>query len=567
MCGIDLGTTNSAVAIVVDGRAVIVPDERGRRTLPSVVSYAEDGSVLVGHDARRRLSSDPRNTFHSTKRFIGKRFKDSRVGEDARRVPFDVAATVAADAADLGIDGLGPNRDGAGFVAFRCPRLGRKVSPEEIASEILRVLLARAADAVGSGAPIERAVITVPAYFDDAQCAATERAAKRAGCEKVRLLREPVAAAIAYGVDVGGDETVFVFDLGGGTFDVSVLDVGGGVVEVLATGGDPHLGGDDLDRALALWLAREAEALGAGVDPRGALMAARRARERLSEETETVVPMPGGAAKTLTRPVLEKCCASVLRRMRMPVETAADAAGINLEALQTAAARKGKRSDRGAARKAGRPFDHVLLVGGATKTPAVRRFVENTFGRKPSAGLVNPDEVVALGAAAHAGALEGVATASDALGPMQASLIRAFAAKMREENRDAFERAVEGVGGGSDEAFGVSDEAPFGGSDEAFGGSDEASRRGDDATVEWDAAAMAGAARRAGMDLAGGGRRRRLGTGRRVGAGGPERARGAHGGRDRGATQGRRLGARGLGVTRVVYIGGFPSRVRSSRVV
>ena len=505
MCGIDLGTTNSAVAIVVDGRAVIVPDERGRRTLPSVVSYAEDGSVLVGHDARRRLSSDPRNTFHSTKRFIGKRFKDARVGEDARRVPFDVAATVAADAADLGIDGLGPNRDGAGFVAFRCPRLGRKVSPEEIASEILRVLLARAADAVGSGAPIERAVITVPAYFDDAQCAATERAAKRAGCEKVRLLREPVAAAIAYGVDVGGDETVFVFDLGGGTFDVSVLDVGGGVVEVLATGGDPHLGGDDLDRALALWLAREAEALGAGVDPRGALMAARRARERLSEETETVVPMPGGAAKTLTRPVLEKCCASVLRRMRMPVETAADAAGINLEALQAAAARR-KRSNRGAARKAGRPFDHVLLVGGATRTPAVRRFVENTFGRKPSAGLVNPDEVVALGAAAHAGALEGVATASDALGPMQASLIRAFAAKMREENRDAFERAVEGVGGGSDEAFGGSDEA-------AFGGSDEASRRGDDATVEWDAAAMAGAARRAGMDLAGGGAKKKTRNG------------------------------------------------------
>ena len=493
MCGIDLGTTNSAVAIVVDGRAVIVPDERGRRTLPSVVSYAEDGSVLVGHDARRRLSSDPRNTFHSTKRFIGKRFKDARVGEDARRVPFDVAATVAADAADLGIDGLGPNRDGAGFVAFRCPRLGRKVSPEEIASEILRVLLARAADAVGSGAPIERAVITVPAYFDDAQCAATERAAKRAGCEKVRLLREPVAAAIAYGVDVGGDETVFVFDLGGGTFDVSVLDAAAAPWRS-SHGRDPHLGGDDLDRALALWLAREAEALGAGVDPRGALMA-RGARGTALRGDGDGRRCPA-ARRRRSRGPCSRCCASVRGGCACPSRPRRTRRGSTSRRSRRRRRRKAVRSGRGAKSRAA--LDHVLLVGGATKTPAVRRFVENTFGRKPSAGLVNPDEVVALGAAAHAGALEGVATASDALGPMQASLIRAFAAKMREENRDAFERAVEGVGGGSDEAFGVSDEA-------AFGGSDEASRRGDDATVEWDAAAMAGAARRAGMDLAGGG--------------------------------------------------------------
>ena len=448
ICGIDLGTTNSCVAVVIDGRPVLVPDEKGRRTIPSVVHFAVDGSVAVGRVAAKRLTRDPANTFHSTKRFIGKRFKEKKVAEDARRVPYEVCATVAADAEAMGLAGLGPSGNGAGFVAVRCPALGRKVSPEEVAAAILAKCLAMASDALGGDA-IEKAVIAVPAYFDDGQCAATERAGLRAGLKTVKLIREPIAAALAYGVDVEGDETVFVFDLGGGTFDVSVLDVGGGAVEVLATGGDAHLGGDDLDRAVAVWLAKEARALGAAVDPRGALQAARRAREKLSDAAEVVVPMPGGATKTLTRPLLEKVCSETLRDLRLPVETAADSAGINLEALQ--AESRGKKNAR-RSKKTGRPFDHVLLVGGATKTPAVRRFVENTFGRRPTPGLVDPDEVVALGAAAHAGALEGLVAQTETLGPMQASLIRAFARKMRDEDEAAFERVGDASerGGGRD---------------------------------------------------------------------------------------------------------------------
>ena len=449
ICGIDLGTTNSCVAVVIDGRPVLVPDEKGRRTIPSVVHFAPDGSVTVGRVAAKRLTRDPSNTFHSTKRFIGKRFKDKRVAEDARRVPYEVCATVEADAEALGLTGLGPSGNGAGFVAVRCPALGRKVSPEEISAAILAKCLALASRALGGDA-IEKAVIAVPAYFDDGQCAATERAGRRAGLKTVKLLREPIAAALAYGVDVRDDETVFVFDLGGGTFDVSVLDVGGGAVEVLATGGDAHLGGDDLDRAVAVWLSKEAKALGASVDPRGALQAARRAREKLSDAAEVDVPMPGGATKTLTRPLLEKVCSETLRDLRLPVENAADSAGINLEALQ-AESRGKKRSRR--TNKTGRPFDHVLLVGGATKTPAVRRFVENTFGRRPTPGLVDPDEVVALGAAAHAGALEGLVAQTETLGPMQASLIRAFARKMRNEDEAAFERVRDASGGLTAGAF------------------------------------------------------------------------------------------------------------------
>ena len=338
ICGIDLGTTNSAVAIVVDGKPVIVADARGNRTIPSVVSFAPDGSVLVGHDARRRLAKDPANTFSSVKRFIGKRFDSKTVKDDAQRVPYEVIA--APD----------------GGVALRCPALGASVTvtPVDVSRHILSTLLATAEDGAGvNRGDIKRAVVTVPAYFDDAQCAATIEAGKLAGLEKVKLLHEPVAAALAYGVDVERDETIFVFDLGGGTFDVSVLEVGGGTVEVLATGGDAHLGGDDLDRALAVWLAKEAKSLPGGlsveIDPRGALMAARRARERLSEAMEVEIPMPGGAVKTLTRPLLEKVCARVLRSMRLPVEIAADSAGINLEALQ-AAVGKGARGSRTSAR-------------------------------------------------------------------------------------------------------------------------------------------------------------------------------------------------------------------------
>ena len=456
ICGIDLGTTNSCVAVVIDGRPVLVPDEKGRRTFPSVVHYSPDGSIAVGYVAEKRLTRDPANTFHSIKRFMGKRFKDKKVSEDSRRVPYEICATVEADAEAMGIVGLGPRANGAGFVAVRCPNLGRKISPEEISAAIVRRCLdlaeaAYAAESAGrrtaEESKITRAVITVPAYFDDTQCDATIRAGKRAGLHTVKLLREPIAAALAYGIDVEEDETVFVFDLGGGTFDVSVLDVGGGTVEVLATGGDPHLGGDDFDRAVALWVADEATEAGlATVDPRGALQAARRAREKLSDVTEVKIRLPGGAAILLTRSILEKVCARDLRALRLPVENCAAAAGINLEALQAGSGRGGKngakKKNPRASLKTGRPFDHVVLVGGATKTPAVRRFAENTFGRKPNASSVDPDEAVALGAAAHAGALEGVLAQTQTLGPMQASLIRAFARKMRREDEAGFRRVA-----------------------------------------------------------------------------------------------------------------------------
>jgi molecular chaperone DnaK len=386
------------------------------------------------------LTKDPLNTFHSVKRFMGKRFKDKKVGEYLRRVPYEVCATVEKDAAAMGIEGLGPQGNGAGFVAVKSPNLNRKVSPEEISGLIVKKCLQLAQNALGSSEKITKAVITVPAYFDNNQCDATVRAGKRAGLETVKLLREPIAAALAYGIDVTDDETVFVFDLGGGTFDVSVLDVGGGTVEVLATGGDIHLGGDDFDRCVAVWLAKEAKELGATVDARGALQAARRAREKLSDQPSVDIPMPGGVIKKLSRPLLEKICAEVLRDLRLPVEKCSETAGINLEALQSNSGRKKGKGNT----KTGRPFDHVLLVGGATKTPAIKRFVENTFGRKPTPGLVDPDEVVALGAAAHAGALEGLLEHTETLGPMQASLIRAFARKMRSEDEEEFERVVGG---------------------------------------------------------------------------------------------------------------------------
>ena len=440
ICGIDLGTTNSAVAVVIDGRPVLVPDEKGRRTIPSVVHFAADGVATVGHSAQKMLTKDPLNTFHSVKRFMGKRFKDKKVGEYLRRVPYEVCATVEKDAAAMGIEGLGPQGNGAGFVAVKSPNLNRKVSPEEISGLIVKKCLQLAQNALGSSEKITKAVITVPAYFDNNQCDATVRAGKRAGLETVKLLREPIAAALAYGIDVTDDETVFVFDLGGGTFDVSVLDVGGGTVEVLATGGDNHLGGDDFDRCVAVWLAKEAKELGATVDARGALQAARGAREKLSDQPSVDIPMPGGVIKKLSRPLLEKICAEVLRDLRLPVEKCSETAGINLEALQSNSGRKKGKGNT----KTGRPFDHVLLVGGATKTPAIKRFVENTFGRKPTPGLVDPDEVVALGAAAHAGALEGLLEHTETLGPMQASLIRAFARKMRSEDEEEFERVVGG---------------------------------------------------------------------------------------------------------------------------
>lgn len=412
-CGIDLGTTNSAVAIVRDGEAMIVPCQ-GHRTMPSVVTFGPDGAaVAVGRDARKRLRADSRNTAHSVKRFIGRKYKKCKA--QAKDVPYRVVSHPETKFAAI----AAVNEEGEEYV----------VTPEEASSHVLRTLLDAAEAELGM--PIEKAVITVPAYFEDAQMEATIRAGELAGLKAVRLLKEPVAAALAYGVDVDGDETVFVFDLGGGTFDVSVLEVGGGTVEVLATGGDPHLGGDDFDRILAIWLAGEAKSLGASVDPRGALSVARKAREALSDQEQVEVPMPDGSMRVLTRSLFEKLVVDILRRMRHPVSAAADSAGVDLEAIL-----ENSRKKDGASRAAGRPFDQILLVGGATKSPCVRRFVENTLGRKPNVSLVNPDEAVALGAAIHAGSLEGSIENVQTLNSMQASLIRALTAKMKRDDTD-----------------------------------------------------------------------------------------------------------------------------------
>lgn len=406
-CGIDLGTTNSAIAIVRDGEAVIV-SVQGSRTTPSVVSYVPGGDVVVGRDARKRANADARNTFHSVKRLIGRKFKNAKM--IAREMPFKVVAHPETKYATM----VGVDEDGAEFF----------VTPEECSSRVLRALLDAAESELGE--TIDKAVITVPAYFDDRQNASTEVAGKMAGLTTVRLLKEPVAAALAYGVDVEEDETVFVFDLGGGTFDVSILEVGGGVVEVLATGGDANLGGDDFDRAVAEWLASEAKTLGAEVDPRGALSVARKAREALSTQDKVEIPMPGGQTRVMTRSLFEKLVADVLRRMRQPVSVAADSAGVDLEAIMENANKKD-----GASRAAGRPFDKILLVGGATRTPCVRRFVENTMGRKANEALVNPDEAVALGAAIHAGSLEGSIGHIQTFNSLQANLMRALTAKMQ----------------------------------------------------------------------------------------------------------------------------------------
>jgi len=412
-CGIDLGTTNSAVAIVRDGEAVIVPCQ-GHRTMPSIVTFGPDGAaVAVGREARKRLAADSRNTVHSVKRFIGRKYKKCKA--QAKDVPYRVVSHPETKFAAI----AAVNGEGEEYV----------VTPEEASSHVLRTLLDAAEEELGM--PIEKAVITVPAYFDDAQMEATIRAGELAGLKAVRLLKEPVAAALAYGVDVDGDETVFVFDLGGGTFDVSVLEVGGGTVEVLATGGDPHLGGDDFDRVIAIWLAAEAKSLGASVDPRGALSVARKAREALSDQEQVEVPMPDGSMRVITRSLFEKLVIDILRRMRRPVSAAADSAGVDLEAIL-----ENFRKKDGASRAAGRPFDQILLVGGATKSPCVRRFVENTLGRKPNVSLVNPDEAVALGAAIHAGSLEGSIENVQTLNSMQASLIRALTAKMKRDCSD-----------------------------------------------------------------------------------------------------------------------------------
>jgi molecular chaperone DnaK len=374
--GIDLGTTNSVVAAVMEGgQAEVIPNAEGGRTTPSVVAFTDDGQRLVGQVAKRQAILNPEATVYSVKRFIGRKWGE--VDEEAKIVSYKVVR--------------GPDD------AIRFEIRGKQYAPEEISAQILRKL----ADDAGKflGERVTEAVITVPAYFNDSQRQATKDAGRIAGLEVLRIINEPTAAALAYGLDKKGQETVLVFDLGGGTFDVSLLDVGDGVVEVRATSGDGHLGGDDFDKRVVDWLADEFKR-DQGIDLRDDPQAlqrlyegAERAKVELSTTTQTQINLPFITADasgpkhvniTLTRSKFEQLTEDLIERCRGPVEQALSDAKLTADDI-----------------------DEVILVGGSTRIPAVQNLVRRLTGGKDPNMTVNPDEVVAIGAALQAGVLKG----------------------------------------------------------------------------------------------------------------------------------------------------------------
>jgi len=373
--GIDLGTTNSVIASTEDGHATVIPNAEGSRTTPSVVAFTEQGERLVGQLARRQAILNPKGTVYSAKRFIGRRFDE--VSGERNAVSFDVVE--------------GPDD------SVRFDVRGRRYAPEEISAQVLRKLVADAAKFLGE--KITEAVITVPAYFNDAQRQATKDAGRIAGLEVPRIINEPTAAALAYGLDKKSNETVLVFDLGGGTFDVSILDIGDGVVEVRSTSGDTHLGGDDFDRRIVDHLADEfqrAEGIDLRRDPQALqrlFEAAERAKVELSSVAQTQISLPFITADangpkhlntTLMRSTFEELTRDLVERCQGPVEQA-------LRDARTTAA----------------DIDEVILVGGATRMPAVQNLVRRLTGGKDPNMTVNPDEVVALGAAIQAAVIRG----------------------------------------------------------------------------------------------------------------------------------------------------------------
>ncbi|MBY8880716.1 molecular chaperone DnaK [Actinacidiphila acidipaludis] len=373
--GIDLGTTNSVIAVWEGGEPTVVPNAEGSRTTPSVVAFSDDGERLVGQLARRQSILNPKGTITSAKRFIGRRYGE--ISDEAKAVSFDVV-------------------EGPGGVA-RFEVKGKQYAPEEISAQVLRKLADDAGKALGE--KVTEAVITVPAYFNDAQRQATKDAGKIAGLEVLRIINEPTAAALAYGLDKKGHETVMVFDLGGGTFDVSLLDVGDGVVEVRATAGDSHLGGDDFDRRLVDHLAdgfQKAEGIDLRKDPQALqrlFEAAEKAKTELSSVSQTQVSLPFITAdasgpkhltETVRRSTFEQITSDLVERCLEPVRTAMSDA---------------KVTDN--------DIDEVILVGGSTRIPAVQNLVRRMTGGKDPNMSVNPDEVVALGAAIQAGVLKG----------------------------------------------------------------------------------------------------------------------------------------------------------------
>jgi molecular chaperone DnaK len=373
--GIDLGTTNSVIATTEQGKPTVIPNAEGSRTTPSVVAFTPQGERLVGQLARRQAILNPKGTIYSAKRFIGRRFDE--VDSEAKAVSFDVVA--------------GPD----GSARFNVG--GKLYAPEEISALILRKLADDAAKFLGE--KVNEAVITVPAYFNDAQRQATRDAGKIAGLEVMRIINEPTAAALAYGLDKKSNETVLVFDLGGGTFDVSILDIGDGVVEVRATSGDTHLGGDDFDRRIVDYLADEFQrdnGIDLRADPQALqrlFEAAEKAKVELSSVSQTLVSLPFITADatgpkhlntTLMRSTFDQITADLVERTVGPVKQAmADA----------------KLTDN--------DIDEVILVGGSTRIPAVQNQVRRLTGGKDPNMTVNPDEVVALGAAVQAAVLKG----------------------------------------------------------------------------------------------------------------------------------------------------------------
>jgi molecular chaperone DnaK len=374
--GIDLGTTNSVVAVMEGGKPIVIANSEGMRTTPSVVGFSKEGERVVGQMARRQAVLDPQNTFYGVKRYMGRRYME--LTPESKRVPYTI------------------RKDEMGNIKIKCPRLDREFAPEEISAMILKKLADEATRYLGE--PVTGAVITVPAYFNDAQRQATRDAGRIAGLEVKRILNEPTAASLAYGLDRNDNQTILVFDLGGGTFDVSILEVGDGVFEVKATSGDTQLGGNDFDKRVVDWLAEqflETE----GVDlrrDRQALQrlteAAEKAKIELSGVTVTEINLPFITATEegpkhletrLTRAQFEGLCSDLVSRIRNPVKQALRDAGMSPVQI-----------------------DEVVLVGGSSRIPFVQELVRSLIDREPNQN-VNPDEVVAVGAAIQAGILAG----------------------------------------------------------------------------------------------------------------------------------------------------------------
>jgi len=377
--GIDLGTTNSVVAAIEGGQPTVITNAEGFRTTPSIVAYTKKEELLVGQLAKRQSVVNAANTFFSVKRFIG--CKADEVSEESKELPYKVI------------------KDDNGNVKIKCSSLNKDFSPEEISAQVIRKLINDAKEYLGQ--EVTKAVITVPAYFNDSQRQATVDAGKIAGIEVLRIINEPTAASLAYGLDKKQNETILVFDLGGGTFDVSVLEVGDGIFEVLSTAGDTNLGGDDFDKALVRWLVEDFEAkegtnLIKDIQALQRLTeAAEKAKMELSNVEKTTINLPFITAdkngpkhiqQDLTREKFETLCKNLIDRCRIPVEKALKDAKLDKSGI-----------------------NEVVLVGGSTRIPAIQELVKSLTGKKPNKS-VNPDEVVAIGAAIQAGILAGEIT-------------------------------------------------------------------------------------------------------------------------------------------------------------